>query len=110
MSFWVKIRFMNKWNIPKDLELEVRKRDQKCIYCGVAFTDKKINKKHSATWEHIINDAKIININNIALCCCSCNASKGSKTLKNWMQSNYCQQKNIKYETVALVVKRALDC
>lgn len=29
--------------------------------------------------EHIINDAKIIIRENIALCCCGCNASKGQK-------------------------------
>jgi len=36
---------MNQWNIPKNLEILVRERDQKCVYCGVEFTDKKINKK-----------------------------------------------------------------
>lgn len=100
---------MNNWNIPENLELTVRGRDKKCVYCGIEFTNPKVNKKSSATWEHIINDAKIINIDNISLCCCSCNASKGAKLLKDWINSSYCKQKNIKYETVAPVVQKALD-
>lgn len=60
------------------------------------------------TWEHIINDARIVNIDNIALCCCSCNASKGAKALATWINSNYCKKKKITIQTVADVVKRAL--
>ncbi|MBE0478721.1 HNH endonuclease [Candidatus Aerophobetes bacterium] len=98
---------MNNWNIPSWLEAEVRKRDTHCIYCGVKF-DRNI-KKHSATWEHIVNDAKIINRENIALCCCSCNASKGAKELSDWITSAYCKRKNITIENVAPIVKQALD-
>ena len=60
------------------------------------------------TWEHIINDARIVTIDNIALCCCSCNASKGAKTLTTWIHANYCKTRNITIETVADVAKRAL--
>lgn len=60
------------------------------------------------TWEHIINDAKIINRNNIALCCCSCNASKGAKELSIWIHSSYCMKNNINAETVSDVIKSAL--
>lgn len=97
---------MNNWNIPSWLESEVRNRDSHCIYCGILF-DKNV-KKHSPTWEHIVNDAKIITRENIALCCCSCNASKGAKELSNWITSDYCKKNNITIETVALIVKYAL--
>lgn len=98
---------MNNWNISSWIESEVRKRDLHCIYCGVKF-DKKI-KKNSATWEHITNDAKIINRENIALCCCSCNASKGAKELSNWLTSDYCKKNNITVENVAPIARRALN-
>jgi len=65
---------MNNWNIPDWLEQEVRNRDHNCVYCGIIFSSSE--KKKMATWEHIINDEKIITRENIALCCCSCNASK----------------------------------
>jgi 5-methylcytosine-specific restriction endonuclease McrA len=97
---------MNAWNIPDALEKEVRVRDKCCVYCGVLF-DKKV-KKNSPTWEHIINDARIVTRENIALCCCGCNASKGAKLLERWMSSSYCSNKNITVKTVAPVIKKAL--
>jgi len=97
---------MNSWKIPEWLEIEVRDRDTYCIYCGIKFN--KDTKKDSATWEHIVNDAKIITRENIALCCCACNASKGAKELSIWLSSKYCLDKNIIIENVAPIVKQAL--
>ncbi len=85
----------NNWNIPAWLEKEVRERDKKCVYCGADFTPAKISKKTAASWEHIINDSKIITRENIALCCCGCNASKGQKQLSIWLQSLYCKERGI---------------
>jgi len=61
-----------------------------------------------ATWEHIINDARIITRENIALCCCACNSSKGQKNLPDWLQSTYCAKHGVNENTVAQVVKDAL--
>lgn len=102
---------MNKWKIPDWLENEVRDRDQNCVYCGVLMIEKMPKKgprKTIATWEHIINDAEIINRDNIALCCVACNASKGAKILCDWIHSEYCRKKNITQETVADIIKQAL--
>ncbi|WP_428024647.1 HNH endonuclease [Arcobacter sp.] len=99
----------NNWNIPLWLELEVRQRDKRCVYCGVEFTSSKISKKTAPSWEHIINDAKIITRENITLCCCSCNASKGQKKLSIWLESKYCKEKNINKDTVALIIKQVLE-
>ncbi|ADG93767.1 conserved hypothetical protein [Arcobacter nitrofigilis DSM 7299] len=99
----------NSWNIPLWLELEVRQRDKRCVYCGIEFTSSRISKKTAPSWEHIINDAKIITRENIALCCCSCNASKGQKELSVWLESKYCQEKNINKDTVSLIIKQALE-
>ena len=98
----------NNWNIPSFLEKEIRERDKVCVYCGVEFTSTKVSKKTVASWEHIINDAKIITRENIALCCCGCNASKGQKQLSIWLQSKYCKDKNITLENVAQVIKNAI--
>lgn len=99
----------NNWNIPDWLEKEVRERDQVCVYCGVEFTPAKVSKKSAASWEHIINDAKIITRENIALCCCGCNASKGQKQLSVWLQSKYCHEKGITPESVAPIIKQAIS-
>ena len=63
---------MNIWGIPDWLENEVRARDKKCVYCGIEMLQKMprgSSRKAAATWEHIINDARIITRENIALCC-----------------------------------------
>lgn len=98
----------NNWNIPATLEAEIRERDKSCVYCGVEFTLAKISKKSCASWEHIINDETIISRENIALCCCGCNSSKGQKGLSIWLQSNYCKERGISPESVSQVIKEAI--
>lgn len=98
----------NNWNIPDWLEKEVRARDKVCVYCGCKFTSVKISKKTAASWEHIINDATIINRENIALCCCGCNASKGQKKLSDWLESKYCKEKGITPNSVVQIIKQAI--
>ena len=102
---------MNLWKIPEPLEDEVRARDKKCIYCGVEMLQKVLrstSRKAVATWEHIVNDARIVTRENIALCCCACNASKGQKALLDWLQSAYCVQRGIREDTVAPIIRDAL--
>jgi hypothetical protein len=104
---------MNMWRIPEPLEKEVRARDRNCVYCGVEFTDLLANddKKRNATWEHFDNDRwddSSIMALNVALCCNSCNSSKGTKQLREWFSSTYCRERNINEKTVARVVKRFL--
>jgi hypothetical protein len=98
----------NRWGIPKEVEEYVKKRDLHCIYCHASFNDSEINHRTRPTWEHIINDIRINGIENIALCCGSCNASKGAKLLADWLTSKYCQTKGITKENVAIVVKEHL--
>lgn len=90
------------------MEKEIIERDTACVYCGVPFTTPGVCRKTSPSWEHIINDARIVTLENICRCCVSCNASKGEKVLENWLKSTYCKKKGISAETVAVVVKKAL--
>lgn len=99
---------MNRWNIPESLELEITNRDTRCVYCRVAFRASKQSRKSSATWEHIVNDARIVTRENIARCCFACNSSKGTKKLSEWLQSDYCKKRGITKRTVTKVVKLAL--
>lgn len=98
----------NRWGIPSDVENDVKQRDTNCVYCQTEFLDKNETRKNKPSWEHIINDIRINGKDNIALCCISCNASKGAKTLETWLKSDYCERNEISEETVALVVKKAL--
>lgn len=99
----------NHWRIPKETEIIVRKRDSKCVYCGIVFSENDNSRKSMPTWEHIINDITINGPDNIALCCCSCNASKGIKRIEDWLKGKYCCAKGISYNTVAPIVKKYLD-
>ena len=99
----------NQWGIPKEVENIVIERDKKCVYCGVEFSTSEKSRKDRKSWEHIINDIKLNSIDNISLCCVSCNASKGSKDLKEWLNSNYCLKKGITEESVSTVVRKYLS-
>jgi 5-methylcytosine-specific restriction endonuclease McrA len=102
---------MNRWNIPDWFEVEVKERDEFCVYCGIKMIDpmpKHGSRKTAATWEHIINDESIITRENIARCCVACNSSKGTKKLSDWIQSSYCKKRGINKNTVAEIVKNAL--
>jgi hypothetical protein len=94
---------MNRWNTPAWLEREIILRDKCCVYCSAVF-DAAIRP----SWEHIVNDARIITRENISLCCRACNSSKGVKPLEVWLESAYCKRRGISGETVAEVVKKAL--
>ncbi len=99
----------NRWGIPIEVETLVINRDRKCVYCGVTFTKSNESRKSKQTWEHIINDIRINGPENIALCCCSCNASKGAKKLEDWLKSKYCLTKGIAFGIMAPVVKKYLE-
>ena len=96
----------NRWGIPKDVEVTVLARDKICVYCGVEFGS---DRKSVSSWEHIINNVEIATIENIALCCIGCNASKGAKSLRAWLDSPNAKRRSVSAETIAPVVKSALS-
>jgi len=67
-----------------------------------------LTAKSSASWERIINHAKVITSSDIALCCRGCNASKGEKTVSVWLVTKYCQALGIAAQTVAPIIKNAI--
>jgi len=98
----------NRWNIPSELEREVIQRDLECVYCGATFGDSNAPRRSRPSWEHIVNDARIVTTANIALCCIGCNSSKGAKDIEAWLSSRYCTQRGISFHSVAPVVKQAI--
>ncbi len=98
----------NRWGIPLEVENIVIKRDKNCVYCGVIFSTSEKSRKNRKSWEHIINDIKLNGRENIALCCVSCNASKGNKSLNEWINGSYCKKKQITFESVSPIVKNHL--
>jgi len=99
----------NRWGIPKEVEELVKARDLSCVYCGILFSGSNGSTKSKPSWEHIINDVRINGPENIALCCRSCNASKGAKSLEIWLESSFCQKRGISNSTLAPVVLEYLS-
>jgi 5-methylcytosine-specific restriction endonuclease McrA len=98
---------VNRWRIPAALELEIAARDNACVYCGRLFAAATA-RGQGRSWEHIVNDANLVSRENIALCCISCNASKGNKKLTSWLTTQYCRKRGIDAQSVAPVVRAAL--
>jgi hypothetical protein len=101
---------MNRWGITVAVQERVRVRDKKCVYCRAAFKRHvrgRGGRVRIATWEHIDNDGDCSD-RNVALCCCACNSSKGTKALAEWLESEYCKARRISARRVALVVARWL--
>lgn len=94
-----------RWGIPKEVEDFVKQRDANCVYCGLKFKEKPGSSKSKPSWEHIVNNIRINGIENISLCCMTCNASKGAKPLLDWFESEYCKRNEITEDSVAQVVK-----
>lgn len=101
----------NNYNIPDWLEKKVKDRDKTCVYCNVKIKEyprAKGTPGDKATFEHIDNDGPPSE-DNIAMCCASCNSSKGVKRLLDWFGSSYCKERNIDKETVANVIRKYIE-
>jgi hypothetical protein len=99
----------NRWGIAESVAMAVIARDDKCVYCGADFTSPSSTRGSKPSWEHIVNDIRMATPANIALCCISCNASKGTKPLATWLRSDYCKGRNISANSIARVARDALD-
>lgn len=99
--------------IPVEVERQIRLRDKVCVYCGKNM--KNNHPKDKPTREHLNNIlhsipsqcAKDCNtIQTLAICCHSCNTSRGAKHYWDWFKSPYCIKNKINKRTVANVVKK----
>lgn len=101
------------YGIPDDELAKIMHRDQKCVYCSKLMINPYDvnNRRDSATIEHLSPNPPFhishgMELDNIAMCCGSCNSSRGAKNLENWFKSSYCVARNINHETVSEPVKK----
>ena len=107
-KFYKLVIEMNIWGIPDWLEEKVKKRDRLCAYCRIKLKEYPFTKgtpKDKVTLEHINNDGSPSE-QNIVMCCASCNASKGTKKLSDWFNSDYCKEKKINKKTIKNIIVR----
>ncbi len=106
----------NQFGIPNDIEQKLWNRDKLCVYCGRKMKEYPIlvrGMKDRATIEHFNWDEPFywkdgLKEGDVAICCNSCNSSRGVKTLPDWFKSPYCISRKINEKTVAAPVKRYL--
>ena len=100
----------------------IKKRDTICVYCRKQFDFDHNQKNHKAwdTIEHLNHREDWDSVGSyhkenkpvaeiIAICCATCNSSRGSKPLLKWFKTEYCIKNNINYKTVAKVVAKYID-
>ena|ERR1700722_3751100 len=96
----------NIYGISEKDEREIRARDKTCVYCRVLMKQyPHAMGPAGATIEHFNNDRPLTRKYNLAVCCRSCNSSKGTMSLFAWFKTRYCLERNIKKETVLKPVK-----
>lgn len=104
------IKYQNKYNkygIPSENLKNIRERDKCCVYCHKIMTEPSCGgwRGDWATIEHLNYLPPWNNPNTVAICCGSCNSSRGIKKLSDWFKSSYCLERNINEKTVAKPVQ-----
>ena len=101
----------NRYGLPEDAVAQVRERDRECVYCR-----KEMVPPSATTWrgdwatiEHLNHLPPWNNPQTIAICCGSCNSSRGSKPLLEWFESDYCREHDISPTTVAEHVRQFIE-
>jgi 5-methylcytosine-specific restriction endonuclease McrA len=88
----------NRFGIPDQVERRIRARDTRCVYCGKLFgadsrcnmpTIEHLNEKPPFYWRDGLRER------GLAICCGSCNSSRGKRTLEEWFRTGYCTDRDI---------------
>src|SRR5687767_4567639 len=102
------------YGIPADTEQRIRARDTCCVYCGKQFS--RASRKDIPTIEHLHEKPPFfwrdgLQEDGLAMCCGSCNSSRGNKSLRTWFQTPYCTERTVRItrESVAEPVRQYLS-
>ncbi|TSC90100.1 MAG: hypothetical protein G01um10145_204 [Microgenomates group bacterium Gr01-1014_5] len=97
----------NKYGISEIELVKIKERDKLCVYCHKVMEDPRSGglRNDWATIEHMNYLPPWNNHNTVAMCCFSCNSSRGKKKLIDWFKTSYCADRNINNETAAQPVK-----
>ncbi len=106
----------NKFGIPADVERAIRTRDKVCVYCRRRMKEYRGrigNPGDKATIEHLHRHKPFyvdegLKLTEVAICCQSCNSSRGRKRLRDWFESAYCVERKINPGMVKAPVKKYL--
>ena len=107
------VAMSNRFGIPADTEQRIRARDTTCVYCGKVYSPR--SRRDMPTIEHLNENPPFywedgLKEEGLAICCGSCNSSRGSRKLRDWFRTPYCLErvKPIDATTVAPAIRRYL--
>jgi len=102
----------SKYGIPKQELESIINNHKNCEYCSktMIFPFDSKNRGDSATIEHLNYDGPFyikngLILDDIVIVCQSCNSSRGRKKIIDWFKSEYCNKRNINFESVSQNVK-----
>lgn len=101
----------NKYGLPEKELKHIKERDKTCVYCHKKFVPRNFSSKRGdwATIEHLNHLPPWNKPNTVAICCWSCNASRGKKRIRAWFKTKYCIDRNINKNTVAKPVRKYIQ-
>jgi hypothetical protein len=97
----------NRYGISEgDLD-RIRQRDQLCVYCHKAMVPSGSDSSRGdwATIEHLNHEPPWDDSSTVAICCGSCNSSRGKQLLRDWFKGDYCRTRGIDITSVAKPVR-----
>ena len=99
----LEIFMSNKYGLNENELEKIRARDKVCVYCRKNIIKPSSGNKRNdgATIEHLNFLPPWNNPNTVAICCWSCNSSRGKKKILDWFKTSYCIKRNINIETAA---------
>ena len=106
----------NRFQIPPDVELRLRREFKTCAYCGRRFNARvglRAASADKATIEHLNRHGPFywsdgLKEEHLVIVCGRCNSSRGIKRLADWLASPYCLSRRIRMSTVADRVRQYL--
>ena len=100
----------NRYGLPEEELGCIRDRDQTCVYCHKNMIPPGSDGPRTdwATIEHLNHLPPWDNPETVAICCWSCNSSRGNRLLRDWFTSVYCRTRGINETTVAEPVREFL--
>jgi hypothetical protein len=100
----------NRYGLPEKELDRIRRRDLACVYCHKTMIPAGSDGPRAdwATIEHLNHLPPWDDPETVAICCWSCNSSRGNKPLRAWFTSSYCRARGIDETTVAEAVRHYL--
>ena len=105
----------NRFGIPEDIELRLRRIFKNCAYCGLRLKGRgsRSDYRKMPTIEHLNRNGPFHWVDNLkeehlVIACGECNSSRGKKLLYAWFESSYCVRKKIHKTSVAARVRKYL--